>query len=279
MHVLNGEASTKLLKGESVKWDTTTPTSTDKALRVKRLTADATADIAGVLLTDCPVGGYAPMVHTGRVHARVASDVTAGSVVIGDFVSSAAGRMKIRGTPGDYPAVGVAITAAAEEPATGSGSYWADVVLAGLNTASIQQVLRGGLLSKGIFGVSQYGSAATFTSSPIYLPVAGSIVALEILTDTTVAGAGADIWTVTCVNLKTNNNLFVAGYPTDAVPLTADTVRSYSGGLIQNVVYTAETLVAFTLTNGGAAATTATTAFRFTVVTDTGISYPQLFGR
>lgn len=282
MHVLNG-TTTLLKKGELVLWDNTTPSSTDKAPRVKRLTADGDPYFAGVCLTDIPVsGGYGPIVTRGRVHVRCASDVTAGGLVVADFVTSNPGRVKLKSNVGAgfYPVVGYAITAAAEEPSTGSGSYWCDVMLDAQNAGALQTTLRGGGLLMPAVRFTAIGSATTHIAGFFRMPASsGSITNFVICCPTAITGDNANAWVFSLAHVA--GTAVVATYTTtlgNNISATAANVIAAT----TNLTYTANELMRVDLTVAvGAPTSLATTRVTYEVEVDTGIggSFPAMYGR
>lgn len=253
-HVLNG-TTTRLLKGELVAWDASAPASTDKALRVKRLVLDGDAYAAGVLLTDCPAsGGYAPMIHTGRVHARVASDVTAGGLIVPDRIDASAGiiehgQLKLKSSTGAgfLACMGVAITAAVAE---GGTQYWADVELAGLNTGAAQELLRGGGFSLNTTGVQSAGIAAgTVTKLLGYgrAPVGGSIAAIVVMSTIAVPASNTNFWNFTISRAVGPAIIVTRATTVTGGALTANVFSSSAGA----AVVTAGETLRFDMTVGG----------------------------
>jgi hypothetical protein len=279
---LNGEASATIFRGELVEWDTSGPATTDSALRVKKLTADATTNLVGVALRDIPAGTYGPVDYIGRVRARVDSGVTAGSVLVGDFVAASGtipnlGKMKVR-VAGTYPACAVAITAATQEPA-GSGQYWADVVLAGLNAAGIQQMLRGGGPSSNVASLDMIGKAAAFEGYLRMPDMLGAFINLEVLTETTITGDTSNLWVIgmdhspfngtvpVCVLSLINGVDVVRGTP-KLIPATV------------NFSFTPRELIRVSFTVGAGSPTSlAAVRLKFYATYDTGLQAPLLFGR
>jgi hypothetical protein len=289
MTVLNASADT-LLMGEGVVWDITTPVSTDKALRVKRATADATAEFAGVLSRNIAPSTYGPMIHTGKVRARVASDVTAGAVVVSDFVTGAAGRLKLR-VPGDYAAAALAIDAATQEPA-GSGSYWADVILPGLNAAAVQSALRGALFNSNSMTLSFLGAnSATFIRGAIRVPAAGSITAVHLLSNTTIAAAsgGTNCYGFQIRRMLANTGPIISVTPVadifDATGyiggLVADTLFTLTPAFLQtaNIVVARNELLEVVVTETGTGADLSAAQLNVWLEMDTGAAVPLMFSR
>lgn len=285
-----------LSRGETVIWDASAVASTDVAPRITRQTADASAAVAGVLCSDVAIGGYVEMFVRGRCKARVHSSVTAGSVLINDYVSgTAAGILKNRATPGDYPACAYAITAATEEPVAGSGNYWATVVLVGENMAPLQQVARGGgivrnTLATHFIGVALTGGADTFDGGYIRMPTAGSIVRVSFISSVGFNGNAGNHWSLQL--LRTGNTgpvINTAGVPFDAggydasqVAVVANTVVDLTSAFLQaaNTVVAADEILKVRLTETGTA-TDSLAAARFSVwvTIDTGLQVPILYGR
>lgn len=267
-----------LSRGETVIWDASAVASTDAAPRITRQTADASAAVAGVLCTDIPISGYGEMFVRGRCKARVHNSVTAGSVLINDYVSgTAAGILKNRVTPGDYPACAYAITAATEEPVAGSGNYWAYVMLIGENMAPIQQVLRGGGVASPIITADCIGKATAFETFITMPPVPGSIISLDVLVETTIAVDAVNTWTVALDHSPWNGTVATCVGTNGATAFTRGTLRVVAA--IANFTYTANEVLRISWTPAAAAVTLAAVRIKHYVRFDTGIQAPVAYGR